>query len=556
MKKLITFGLLMFLWSGISCVAQWNENGGIPFTMPAVDIPTFKADTFNITKYGAVGDGLTMNTQAIAKAIEACSVAGGGVVLIPRGLWLTGPIELKSNINLHAADGALVLFSRNFDDYAIVRSYWEGLESYRCKSPISGADLQNIAVTGKGVFDGSGDMWRQVKKSKVSGQEWNHYVASGGVLTPDKNTWYPSEKSKLGNELYAAGKLPAPDDKAGFEAIKDFLRPMMVSFIRCNKVLLDGPVFQNSPSWCIHPLMCTHLTVQNVRVYNPWYAQNGDGIDVESCSIGQIRNSIFDAGDDAICIKSGRNEEGRKRGKPTEYFTIDNCMVYHGHGGFVIGSEMSGGVRNLLVSNCTFLGTDVGLRFKSTRGRGGVVENIYVRDVSMINIPTQAILFDLYYSGGSPIPEGEEKAKPAEAQKPVIPAVNEGTPQFKNFYVKNIQCNGAAQAVFLQGLPEMSIKNIQIENSSFKTDRGIACIEAENIVFRNVTVDAAKGPAATVHNSKMISIDQFKSLNSSMKLVKISGEKTDKISISGKGKKIEESEIEVNQELKNKIQLK
>src|SRR5690606_35184650 len=185
--------------------------------------------------------------------------------------------------------------------------------------------------------------------------------------------------------------------------VKDFLRPVMVSLVGCNKVLLDGPTFQNSPAWNLHPLMCSNVILRNLTVRNPWYSQNGDGVDLESCKNVLIYNNTFDVGDDAICFKSGKNEDGRKRGMATENVIVKNNVVYHGHGGFVIGSEMSGGVKNVHVSNCTFLGTDVGLRFKSTRGRGGVVENIYISDIDMTNIPTESIRFNMFYGGNAPV---------------------------------------------------------------------------------------------------------------------------------------------------------
>lgn len=549
-KKTIVLGVFIIL-CGLRTMAQWTQVG-LPFKMPQVHVPVFKPDTFNIENYGAVGNGVTLNTQAFAKAIEACAKNGGGVVLAPSGLWLTGPIVLKNNVNLHVVQGALVLFSRDFAHYPMIMSYYEGLEAWRCQSPISAKNAENIAITGAGVFDGSGDAWRMVKKSKLTASQWSTLIATGGVLNKEKITWYPSEKSRKGNEWYANNTLPPSADSAAYASIKDFLRPVMLSLIQCKNILLDGPTFQNSPSWCLHPLLCQHLTVRNVNVRNPWYAQNGDGIDIESCSIGSIDHCTFDAGDDAICIKSGRNEEGRKRGKPTEYFSITNCVVYHGHGGFVIGSEMSGGVRSLYVANCIFLGTDIGLRFKSTRGRGGVVENIYISDISMINIPADAVRFDMYYSGTSPIPEDDEKpgnpGNPAQTKQ-----VDEGTPQFKNFYIRNIYCNGAAQAIFLQGLPEMKIRDISIENAAFKAVKGITCIDGSNIEMKNISLEIDKGNAAFIHNSLDISIMEFDVSHKEGKILKVTGKETDKIVISPKKGKISPADIEKGKEVMSDI---
>ncbi|MCU0323153.1 MAG: glycoside hydrolase family 28 protein, partial [Chitinophagaceae bacterium] len=349
--------------------------------LPKVIIPTFKKDTFNIIKFGAIANGYILNTIAINKAITACNKNGGGVVHVPKGLWLTGPIELKSNVNLHIAKDALLQFTEDFNEYPLVLTNWEGLVAYRNQSPLFANNAVNIAVTGKGIIDGSGDAWRMVKKEKLTASQWKKKTESGGVLSDDKKTWYPTEKSLAGSKVKNAGVVANGITLKDVEAYKDFLRPNLLVFAKCKNVLLDGVTFQNSPAWNIHPLMCENLTVRNIVAKNPWYAQNGDGLDIESCKNFIVENSLFDVGDDGICIKSGRDAEGRKRAMPTENGIIRNCVVYHAHGGFVIGSEMSGGARNIYVDNCTFIGTDIGLRFKTTRGRGGIVENIFINNI-------------------------------------------------------------------------------------------------------------------------------------------------------------------------------
>jgi DNA sulfur modification protein DndE len=531
-------------------VGLFAQGGEVPFNMPEkLKEPVFKTDTFNIAAYGALNDGVTLNTKAISMAIDACHKNGGGVVLIPEGLWLTGPIVLKSNMNLHTQKGTLVLFTSDFDQYPMIMSYYEGQQAWRCQSPLSAVKAENVAITGDGIFDGSGDSWRMAKKSKFTLSQWREVISSKGILSADKSVWYPSEKSKKGNELYEARNLPQVNDKAAYESIKDFLRPVMVSFIECKYVLFDGPTFQNSPSWCIHPLLCDHLTVRNVNVRNPWYAQNGDGIDVESCNMGSIVNCTFDVGDDAICIKSGRDEEGRKRGRPTQNFVITDCVVYHGHGGFVIGSEMSGGVRNLYVNNCTFLGTDIGLRFKSTRGRGGVVENIYVSNISMINIPTEAIRFDMYYGGTSPVPEGDEKATVATNKKDAVFEVNDGTPKFKDFYISHIYCNGAAQAIYVEGLPEMAIRNINIEKSSFKAVLGISVIQGDQINLRNIKLDVSKGDAVVLTNSRNVKLEAISSKMPG-KALKVEGPKSANIDAINFGTKLTSENTDISGDVK------
>jgi DNA sulfur modification protein DndE len=241
------------------------------YELPNYYMPVFRKDTFNILHYGAVADGQTLNTQAISQAIERCNAAGGGTVLVPAGLWLTGPISLKNNVNLHLAKGALLQFSRRFGDYPIVQTTWEGQESFRCQAPIGGFDLTNVGITGEGVLDGGGDAWRMVKKDKLTASQWTKLLKSGGVTNEKKDTWYPSDKSLRGNNLPNAGRIlngqtPSIEE---LESYKDFMRPNMVSLTRCRNVLIEGVTFQNSPAWTMHPLLCDHVSVRNVTVKNP-----------------------------------------------------------------------------------------------------------------------------------------------------------------------------------------------------------------------------------------------------------------------------------------------
>jgi polygalacturonase len=251
--------------------------------------------------------------------------------------------------------------------------------------------------------------------------------------------------------------------------------------------------------------MCENLSVKNINVRNPWYAQNGDGIDIESCKNGIVTGCTFDVGDDAICIKSGKDEEGRKRGIPTENFIVENCVVYHGHGGFTIGSEMSGGVRNMLVKDCTFLGTDIGLRFKSTRGRGGVVEDIFISGIDMINIPAQAIDFNLYYGGTSPVPDADEVVRNEVVKSaPVNKVADETTPAFRNISMTDITCNGAAQAIRIQGLPEMYVSGLTFENIKMKSATGVELICVENSLFKNVSIETSDSDGFKSSESKSV----------------------------------------------------
>ena len=279
------------------------------------------------------------------------------------------------------------------------------------------------------------------------------------------------------------------------------------------------------------------MTIRNVTVRNPWFSANGDGLDLESCRNSYVYNCNFDVGDDAICIKSGKDEEGRKRGRPTEKLIVSNCIVYHGHGGFVIGSEMSGDVKDILVTNCTFIGTDVGLRFKSTRGRGGLVDNIYCENIDMINIPTDAVRFNMYYQNNSP-----EDALEGDSQAPAVP-VTEETPRFQNIHLKNIVCRGAERAVMLQGLPEMPIRNITLENVNISANKGLACVDAQNISLKNVKI-MSSSPVVSIRNGSEITLNDISGPEKSDVFLRISGKESrqillENIQYNGTKKKIE-----------------
>lgn len=501
----------------------------IEFAMPNIPEPNIPNNEVNIEDFGAISGGQELNSQAFADAIDAVTKKGGGKVVIPTGIWLTGPIILKSNLELYTELGALVIFSTNKDLYPIIETSFEGLDTWRCMSPIYGKNLKNIAFTGKGVWDGSGDAWRMVKRSKLNDSHWKKLVASGGVLSDDKKNWYPSEQFKKGAE--GSGDQNVRDDlktKEDFEAIHDYLRPVMVSIKNCKNVLLDGPAFQNSPAWCIHPLMVENLIVRNITVRNPWYSQNGDGIDIESCKNVVVENSNFDVGDDAICIKSGKDEDGRKRGVPCENLVIRNNIVYHGHGGVTVGSEMSGGVKNMHVSNCTFMGTDVGLRFKSNRGRGGVVENIYISNIWMTDIPTNAISFNLYYGGLS---ISEMMAAGGATKNSEKLSVSEKTPQFKNISIKNVTVKGAKQAVFLQGLPEMNLENIELSNLTLQAHNGFSIIDANGVKISNIKLVTKNENAFELMNCKNVEIKEIEGNMNSESAVKIAGNESDNISL-------------------------
>jgi DNA sulfur modification protein DndE len=496
--------------------------GKYEYELPKVYRPHFRQAVFPVTAYGAKPDGLTPNTAAFNAAIEACHKAGGGAVMVPRGVWLTGPIVLRSNVNLHLERGALVTFSGDRNDYPLTATSFEGVGAYRAQSPISADGAENVGITGEGIFDGAGDRWRPVKRSKMTEGEWKRLTQSGGAVNKAGDTWYPSAGALKGSLTSQPGRVAPGRSEKDYEDIRDFLRPNMVQFVRSRNVLIEGVTFQNSPAWTLHLMLDEHVTLSGVKVKNPWHGQNTDGVDLDSTRNVLIEGCVIDTGDDAICLKSGRDEEGRRRGVPTENVLVRDCTVYHGHGGFVVGSEMSGGVRNVFVSDTTFIGTDIGLRFKTTRGRGGVVEQVYAANLQMKDIADAAVFFDMYY-GGQPANDAAQ-----------TPPATEATPQFRDFFIRDIVCRGAKRAVFVRGLPEMAVRGLRMENFVVQSEEGVHLEEAEDVALTNVAVYTEKtSPVVTVRNASRISLDRFDFTKGAELLVLLAGGRTKEIALPG-----------------------
>lgn len=516
---LVIFGLHAQDKDSMAMVRDFNV------TMPSLpQLPVFRKDTIDISRKGAVGDGKVLNTQVINAAIDEISKRGGGVVLIPKGIWLTGPLELKSNVNLHVDKAAVVSFTKDKSQYHLFESEWEGHRAMCNQSPLYGTGLENVAITGEGMFDGNGDVWRPVKKEKISESQWDALVTSGGIISDDKKTWYPSESYIKGSKTKDASIISPNKSMKDYLAVKDFFRPNLLVLKSCKNVLLDNATFQNSPAWCLHTLMCENLTLRHVQVKNPVYAQNGDGMDIESCSNVLVEGCTLTCGDDGICIKSGRDEFGRKRGMPTQNVIVRNNIVYRAHGGFVIGSEMSGGAHNIFVYDNAFIGTDNGLRFKTVRGRGGIVSNIYVYNIQMKNIVHDAILFDMYYMATASAVGGAR-----DAAMPVTIA----TPQFQDFKMSNIICDGAERGLFIRGLPEMSVKRITLKNITLNTKNGIDIIEAADLRLRNIVLNTNDTKSLiNIHNAINVVFDSLKSDNQVKNIFSISGKRNQAIKAS------------------------
>lgn len=492
MNKFIAALILLFTVNFASAqshdIAYYTKNA--PFKMPDVLEPVIPNKTFSIKDFGGVSDGKTLNTQAFAKAIDACSKAGGGHVIVPVGNWQTGPIELKSNIDLHVEKGANVIFTTDHTQYPMVA---ESKNNYAVMPPIGGNKLENVSITGEGSFDGNGQTWRPLKKSKVSASEWQSVVASGGVLSADGKIWWPSREA-LNGEAYLKQLKNKPNVTAeDYLPARDYLRPKMVAVNNTKNLMIDGPTFKNSPMFVINPKGITNLIIRNTKVHNDYSAQNGDGIDISASKNVVIYRTTVSAGDDGICMKSSGN--GDENNAALENVLIAECTVLQGHGGFVIGSNTDGGMRNIYVTNCNFLGTDIGIRVKSNAGRGGSVHAVFIDQIFMTKILNEAILFDTYYED---VPAGKEKG----GEK----VVHDKVPDFHDFFISNINCKGAKTAMFFRGLPEMPVHNIHFENVSIEAETGVTAESIKDIEFKNVKIISDKQPAIKASDLKFIKI--------------------------------------------------
>lgn len=486
---------------------------GLPFNSFSIQLPQFQDKTFNIKDYGAVGDGHSMNTDAFKKAIDACSEAGGGKVNVPSGLWLTGPIELKSNVDFHIERGAVILFSPEHEDYPVIKTPSGG---FVVASPVYGFGLENIAITGGGLLDGNGTTWRPLKKSKVNESLWKKFVSSGGVVSEDGSVWYPSEVAMNGDKNFVQFKK----DKKKLTAedllpLRDAMRPRLVSLVHCKKILIDGVTFENSPSFAFNPNFCEDMVIRNLKINNEYWAQNGDGIDIGSSKNVMLYKSTVTAGDDGICMKASIVKNSTE--PVLQNIVIEDCVVYHAHGGFVTGSNTNGGMHNIYVKNCNFIGTDVGLRFKSGRDRGGLVDNIFISNIFMKDIVNEAILFNTYY----------ENTKTNDKPYPV----NDRTPIFKNIFIDSIFCDGARTAASIVGLPEMPIQDIKITNSFISAGRGFETEYAKGINLNNVEIVPAKGPVFSIDKSSDLVLNKILFPAGTKDFMNVSGKETKSITI-------------------------
>jgi len=397
----------------------------------------------------------TCNTRdfgnSIAKAIEAC--ASGGTVVVAAGQYRTGTIQLRSNLELHLEAGATILGSGDPADYPLRKSVWDNHEEI--SSLIYGEDLENVSITGPGTIDGQGEVWWK--------REW---MVSGKNHTAKAST--PAELAEVAKIRHG--------------------RPQMIRLVGCRNVRIENVRLVDSASWTIHPLLCEYVNVRGVTITNRVPSPNTDGINPESCRWVHISDCHIDVGDDCITLKSGKDELGRKMARPDEDIVITNCTMKQGHGGIVIGSEMSGGVRNVAVSNCVFHGTGKGIRLKSQRGRGGIVEGISISNIVMQDV-AEAINIVTFYQGAD---------KPTD----LFP-VGPGTPIFRDIHISNITARGSASAGQITGLKEMPIQGITFDNIRVSAKKGFTVTNAKGIVLRDVEILPESGPPLVTDNAEV-----------------------------------------------------
>ncbi len=425
----------------------------------SIIVPTFPDNTFNIKDFGAIADGTFNNSEAIKKAIDACSKAGGGKVIVPSGKFLTGPIYIKSNVNLHLEEGAEVLFSKDTKDYLpVVHTSYEGQELMNYSPLIYSYNEKNIAVTGKGTFNGqaSNTNWWPWAGKDIYGHVENTPRQSDDHNLP--RLWEFSDKNTpVSERIFGEGHQ---------------LRPQFIQPFGCENVLIQGVTFTNAPFWIIHPIKSNNVTVDGVTVKS--HGPNNDGCDPEYAKNVHIKNCVFDTGDDCIAIKSGRNNDGRVVNITSENIVIENCDMKDGHGGVVIGSEISAGVRNVYVRNCRMDSPELerAIRIKTNSLRGGFVENVFVKDIQIGQVKEAVLRINTYY-GTYANQEGN-----------FIPSI-------KNIHLENITVeNGGKYGILIKGRPESFVKNVTLTNVHIKGAKTDLSVEnSEPIIFKNVTIN-------------------------------------------------------------------
>lgn len=448
-----------------------------------LSILAIHAKIYDIKSLGADTSGKVACTDLIKQSIKNASAEGGGTIYFPAGTYLTAAIHLESNITLDIESGAVLKFSTTFEDYLpFVKVRWEGV-FMNSLSPLIYADkAENITIKGRGVIDGQGHTWWKESRRLIDEIRKDGKTSATNKL---QQMWLDANK----------GIKVSPYYESTLE--RKFFRPPFIQFHESKNILIEGITIINSPFWTINPIGCDDLLIHGVTINNPSSnpkGHNTDGINPESCRNVRISDCFLSVGDDCITIKSGRDEDGRNYGRPCENITITNCIMLAGHGGVVIGSEMSGGVKKVTISNCVFNGTDAGIRLKSSRGRGGIVEEIRVDNIVMNNIQRNAFIFDLFY-------DKDSKEEP----------VSERTPVFRNIHISNVTGSDVKKIGYITGINEMPISEISFSNINMVAENGFTAKTAKNITFHNIDFSVKKGAALAFDECQDIVIDNVHS---------------------------------------------
>lgn len=464
MKKSVTartgfLSAVVILFISVACTTgEYNEKTAWKKLYPQIQEqivpPSFRDVKYNIADHGAVaGDSLTLNHNSINKTIDLCSSEGGGTVLIPEGVWHTGPVLLKSNVNLHLAEGAVIRFTTDTSQYPAVLTRWEGMDCYNTSPMIYAYGQENLAITGKGTIDGGAsreNWWGMRRLSIIPGQ------APRG--RPLLMIWNESDTPVEQRKMF----------------VNDNLRPQLINLYKCKNILIEDVTLKRPAFWTIHPLLSENIIVRGVSIHTQG-APNGDGCDPESCKNVLIENCFFNTGDDCIAIKSGRNNDGRKANIPSENIIVRNCRMQNGHGGVVIGSEISGGYRNLFVEDCEMNSPSLDrvIRIKTNNCRGGIIENVFVRNVNVGQCREAVLKINLVY-------------EPNENCRRDFP------PVVRNVYLDNVKCENSRYGAYIAGFEDITnVLNINLINCEWTNVQSGNRLEGkiEGLTFRETKIN-------------------------------------------------------------------
>ena len=434
----------------------------VPEILQRIRPPVFPDRDFDVTTFGAVGDGKTDCTEAFRRAIAACHAAGGGRVVAPSGRWLTGPIHLRSRVNLHVTRDATIAFHQDPSRYLpAVFTRWEGVELMGYSPLVYALDQTDVAVTGEGTLDGQAD--------NAHWWSWKGNTAFGWVEGA------PQQKPAR-DRLFQMGERGVPVAERIF-GDGDYLRPQFIQPYRCRNVLIEGVTIRNSPMWEIHPVLCQNVTVRGVTVMT--HGPNNDGCNPESCRDVLIEGCHFDTGDDCIAIKSGRNADGRRLATPSENIIVRHCRMKDGHGGVTMGSEISGGVRNVFAERCQMdsPNLDRALRFKNNAARGGVIEHVYMREVTVGEVAHAVLAIDFHYE------EGRNGAY---------------TPVVRDVEMRNVTSRKSEYGLYLRGFENAPIRGVRLIDCTFSgVEKGNVVEFVQGLTMRGVTINGERVDRAT-----------------------------------------------------------